>query len=267
MATPTVYVICDQNCKFESMTKEQILTAIMQAVNEGTISDVDAGFITTVKTINGLPLKFFVGEQSAYDALTDEEKQNLFAIISNDTTKENLLAEIQRISDQAAGAENAVEALGAQMDELTAETARVLQGVLQTLSDIDSGEQPVGSAEKTDFTNNETWSFCTAETEIAEGTYEFVMRFTQGSSLTDNLQYRYSFGIITKIPYMRSTSPLVAITDTGALCFYWLEIGNSAALTDTPDNRVAVKRYNTETSTTEDVTADYIEKVTYRRIR
>lgn len=90
MATPTVYVICNQNCKHEGMTKEQILTAIMQAVNEGTIGDVDAGFITTIKTINDKALKFFVGEQSAYDALTDEEKTNLFAIITNDTTKEGI---------------------------------------------------------------------------------------------------------------------------------------------------------------------------------
>lgn len=95
--TPTVYVICDQNCKFEGMTKEQILTAIKQAVESGEIKDVDAGFVSTIKTINGLPLKFFVGEQAAYDALTEEEKKNLFAIITNDTTKEGLLSSIEEL--------------------------------------------------------------------------------------------------------------------------------------------------------------------------
>lgn len=95
--TPTVYVICDQNCKFEGMTKEQILTAIMQAVEGGEIKDVDTGFITTIKTINGTPLKFFVGEQAAYDELSDDDKQNLFAIITNDTTSEGLLATIKEI--------------------------------------------------------------------------------------------------------------------------------------------------------------------------
>lgn len=99
MATPTVYVICDQNCKFESMTKEQILTAIMQAVNEGTVSDIDAGFITTIKTTNGLPLRFFYGEQSAYDALTDEEKENLFAIITNDTFKAGVNSAIDSLRE------------------------------------------------------------------------------------------------------------------------------------------------------------------------
>ena len=96
-ATPTVYVICDQNCKFEGMTKEQILTAIVQAVENGTIGDIDTGFITTIKTINGTPLKFFVGEQAAYDALTDEEKNNLFAIITNDTTKAGIIATIEEL--------------------------------------------------------------------------------------------------------------------------------------------------------------------------
>lgn len=89
------YVLCGQNCKFEGMTKEQILTAIMQAVNEGTIGNIDAGFITTIKTINGKTLQFFVGEQSEYEALTEDEKQRAFAIITNDTTKESILKTLE----------------------------------------------------------------------------------------------------------------------------------------------------------------------------
>lgn len=99
MATPNVYVFCDQNCKYEGMTKEQILAAIVQAVNEGTIGDVDTGFIQTVKTINGLPLRFFVGTQAAYDELTDEDKQDLFAIITNDTTKEGIVGTLKSLTD------------------------------------------------------------------------------------------------------------------------------------------------------------------------
>ena len=89
--TPKVYVLCDANCKWEGMTKEQILTAITQAVNEGTISNIDTGFVQTIKTINGHGLKFFVGEQSEYDALSADDKQDLFAIITNDITREGLL--------------------------------------------------------------------------------------------------------------------------------------------------------------------------------
>lgn len=89
--TPKVYVYCDANCKWEGMTKEQILTAIAQAVSTGEITDIDTGFVQTIKTINGKALKFFVGSQSEYDGLSEEAKENLFAIITNDMTKDELL--------------------------------------------------------------------------------------------------------------------------------------------------------------------------------
>lgn len=95
MADRKYYVMCDSGCKFESMTKEQILAAIAQAVNEGTIGDIDTGFVTTIKTINGTPLKFFVGTQSEYEALTAKERSNLFALITNDTSKEALFNAIE----------------------------------------------------------------------------------------------------------------------------------------------------------------------------
>lgn len=90
MSNRNYWVYCDDHCKFPAMTKEQTLAAITQAVTQGTIGDIDTGFVTTIKTITGTPLKFFVGRQAEYDALSDEEKTNLFAIISNDTTKVNL---------------------------------------------------------------------------------------------------------------------------------------------------------------------------------
>lgn len=99
MATPTVYVLCDQNCKYEGMTKEQILAAITQAVNEGTIGDIDTGFVTTIKTINGTPLKFFVGSQVEYNALTEEQREGLFAIITDDATKEALFNALELLQD------------------------------------------------------------------------------------------------------------------------------------------------------------------------
>lgn len=100
--TPKVYVMCDANCRWESMTKEQILTAIAQAVNDGEITNLDTGFITTVKTINDIGLKFFVGEQHEYNALTDEQKENLFAIVTNDTVKEGLYSYLDQLNDAIA---------------------------------------------------------------------------------------------------------------------------------------------------------------------
>lgn len=101
MATPTVYVLCNQNCKYEGMTKEQILAAITQAITSGSIGDVDTGFITTIKTINGTALRFFVGTQEEYNALSTEDKNGVFAIISNDATKEGLLTAIASLEERA----------------------------------------------------------------------------------------------------------------------------------------------------------------------
>ena len=94
------YVLCRDNCKFESMTKEQILTAITQAVNEGTIGDIDAGFVTTIKTINGTALRFFVGSQYEYETLSEDERDGVFAIITNDTTKDGITEAIKNLQDE-----------------------------------------------------------------------------------------------------------------------------------------------------------------------
>lgn len=66
---------------------QKMVDAVKVSVNE----DME---ITTVHTINGSELKFFVGTQAEYDALPTSDKQNLFAIISDDKTKDELYAQI-----------------------------------------------------------------------------------------------------------------------------------------------------------------------------
>lgn len=90
MADRKYFVLCEQNCKFEGMTKEQILTAISQAVATGSVGNCDTGFVQTIKTINGQPLRFFVGTQAEYESLSASDKENLFAIITNDTSLEGI---------------------------------------------------------------------------------------------------------------------------------------------------------------------------------
>ena len=75
------YVICDDNCKFPAMTAEQVLAAIAEATGN-TPSSVDNAFITKIKEKNGNSnLKFWVGTQAQYNALTPEE--NTFYIITD----------------------------------------------------------------------------------------------------------------------------------------------------------------------------------------
>ena len=91
------YVLCSNNCKFESMTKEQILTAIEQAANDGTISDVDTGFITKIKEQNKqTALTFWVGTSAEYNAIS-EKADDCFYILTDDTTGEDIKTAIKEI--------------------------------------------------------------------------------------------------------------------------------------------------------------------------
>lgn len=56
---------------------------------EGTEEEWLESLRAELKTIDGTPLKIFVGTKAEYKALSEEEKQIVFAIITDDTTKED----------------------------------------------------------------------------------------------------------------------------------------------------------------------------------
>lgn len=94
------YVLCSSNCKFESMTKEQILAAITQAVETGEIGDVDTGFVTTIKEQNkGTGLSFWVGTQAEYNAL-ETKATNCFYIVTDDTFADDINAAVEDMKNQ-----------------------------------------------------------------------------------------------------------------------------------------------------------------------
>lgn len=92
--TRTYNVISNDNCLFESMTKEQILAAITQAVETHEIGDVDTGFVTTIKERNReKALKFWIGTTAEYNAI--ETKDNdCFYILTDDTELEDIESEL-----------------------------------------------------------------------------------------------------------------------------------------------------------------------------
>lgn len=119
----TYYVIADDNCKFESMTKEQILAAITQAVESHSISDVDTGFVTTLKERNaGNGLKFWVGTTAQYNAL-DPKEENCFYILSDDTELEDLETAISNLDLTNQTQQSAINDL---QDGLTKKYGRIL---------------------------------------------------------------------------------------------------------------------------------------------
>lgn len=84
------YVFSDDNCKFESMTKEEILAAIVQAVSTHEISEVDTGFVTTLKEGNqGKGLKMWIGSTAEYNAIAQKE-QNCLYLLTDDTELDDL---------------------------------------------------------------------------------------------------------------------------------------------------------------------------------
>lgn len=93
------FVICEDNCKFESMTKEQIIEAIAEATGETPVH-IDDAFITKIKELNANnQLKWWVGTEAQYNALEEKDLTTLY-IIYDASEYDDLLVEIQELQAQ-----------------------------------------------------------------------------------------------------------------------------------------------------------------------
>lgn len=100
MADRKYYCLCDLGCKFETMTKEQILVAIEQAVNEGKITNIDTGFVTKLKELNkGGYVTVWRGTTAEYNALTEKD-ENCIYIKTDDTRLENIEKAILKLREE-----------------------------------------------------------------------------------------------------------------------------------------------------------------------
>ena len=110
--TRKYYVYCEDNCKFESMTKEQILTAIQQAVEEGEIHDVDTGFITKILEQNcGNNVKVWVGTEAEFNALQTKADDTIYIYTTD--FEENITKEVENIKNGTTVVPNATSAANA----------------------------------------------------------------------------------------------------------------------------------------------------------
>lgn len=117
----SVFVRGDSKSIFEGMTREQILAAIVQAIEGGTIGDVDTGFITRIKEMNaGQQLRFWVGTSAEYNQLVENEQteSNVLYIKTDDTSPENIsnaiaqaAAKIEQLETDAADALDQIDDL------------------------------------------------------------------------------------------------------------------------------------------------------------
>ena len=95
----TYHVIADDKVKTQSMTREEILAAIVQAVETHEIADVDTGFITTIQEGNrNAGLKFWVGTSAEYNAIPNKE-HNCFYILTDENDIAEVVGEIEGLQD------------------------------------------------------------------------------------------------------------------------------------------------------------------------
>lgn len=88
------YVLCGDNCKFEGMTKEQILAAIAEATG-ATVTEIDNAFISKIKEINkGATVQIWLGTTAEYNAI-QEKRSDVFYIKTDDAA----LADLKKYID------------------------------------------------------------------------------------------------------------------------------------------------------------------------
>ena len=92
---PTKYVICDTNCKYPALDKEETLSAIQQAIeNGGVVVDPTEPFITKIKDQNtGAAVKLWIGTEAQFNALETKEENTVYIYSTDFETNVNQLLE------------------------------------------------------------------------------------------------------------------------------------------------------------------------------
>lgn len=93
------YCFCSNDCKFETMTKEQIIAAIAEATGH-TPTNIDDAFITKIKEQNkGETVTVWLGTTAEYNALETKD-DNCIYIKTDDTTLEDVNKEIEAFEEE-----------------------------------------------------------------------------------------------------------------------------------------------------------------------
>lgn len=120
MSDRNYYVLCDDNCKFPGMTREQVLAAIAEATGN-TVENVDDAFITKVREVNSNGnLRFWVGTTAEYNAIVAAGKveKGCFYILTDDTFGDDVSTAIIQMQQTVTAAENKVVELDKMVKEM-----------------------------------------------------------------------------------------------------------------------------------------------------
>ncbi len=72
MSGVTVYGFCENNCRFPIYTREEVLSLLQQAINDGSLLNIDAEYAAITKILDtngGADVKFWTGTESEFNAL------------------------------------------------------------------------------------------------------------------------------------------------------------------------------------------------------
>jgi hypothetical protein len=104
MSEKKYYCLCASNCRYETMTAEQILAAIAQAAETGMVYDPNAAIVSKVRESNaGGSVTFWVGTMAQYNAIETKDASCMY-IITDDTYKEDIEAAVRNAEDNAQAA-------------------------------------------------------------------------------------------------------------------------------------------------------------------
>lgn len=101
MSERTYYVMCEDNCRFESMTKEQIIAAIAEATGN-TPTHVDDAFITKLKEMNSNQnFSVWIGTTAEYNAIPAAERvQNRLYILTDEDVIDSAIDSLSAAIDE-----------------------------------------------------------------------------------------------------------------------------------------------------------------------
>lgn len=108
----TYYVICEDGCRFEGMTKAQIIENILAEVEEHGTRKVTYNAPFSAKEINaGKEFSLWIGTQAEYNALSSTEENVLYIIAEDNAAKQSIIDDIDDINDDLEAMETDIESV------------------------------------------------------------------------------------------------------------------------------------------------------------
>lgn len=76
-----IYAFCDNNCKHLVYTREEVLSLLQQAINDGSLKNIDADYAAVKSVVDsnaGSDITFWTGTEAEFNALNPAPKVNHF---------------------------------------------------------------------------------------------------------------------------------------------------------------------------------------------